>query len=126
MQFINGWPVPNCRPNEVLSGILSTGLNLEFWSTSALKVFFRGAVDMTVAYCKESYELAGTKKGVLSRFMNKQEELKLFIPNDRQKILRLIYNTILKGERHSLLGGFGVTNRFGDKLFGSPEYSSVK
>jgi hypothetical protein len=43
----------------------------------------------------------------------------------RDNILSWIYNNMLSLEGMGLLHGFGVTDKFGDRLWGNPEYQSI-
>jgi hypothetical protein len=84
---------------------MATNANLKYWSQDALEELYKGTAEMI-------QEIKPDKR------------FKKFVQKTRVTY-NTIWNTILKSEGKGLLHGFGVSNRFGDRMWGNPERSSI-
>ena len=123
--LVNGYEVRSDTPAEMLSEILSTP-TLDYWSYGALKRFYCGAIEMVHRFCElRKEELKGPMRAKMTRFSTVAEGLLMRVPKSREGVLEKIYDTILSGNRLGRLPGFGMSNRFGDKILLNPERASI-
>ena len=113
---MNGARVGQVNSQEALAAIFKAIPTLKYWSYDALKTFYVESIRMVVEIFMYS---KGNRSGLRLNQMTKTT------PKDRNGILTAIYNTILNDENKGPLRGFGLTNTFGDKLKGNPEYQSI-
>ena len=114
---MNGFNAGDLNAEQTLACIFKNIPNLNIWSYDALKILYVESVKMVV-------ELFYDKKKNI-RSSSQFSKLIKYCPKNRDKLLNSIYNILLNDEGLSLLRGFGVSNIFGDKLKGNPEYQSI-
>ena len=117
-------------PDKILADLFSSIPNLECWSVSALERLYSGVHEIVRLYCMEiKDQVRGSARSKITKFLNKE----LYMPRNsysdteryRKSLLKLIYECILRAEGLGVLRGFGISNRFGDKLHGNPEKQSI-
>lgn len=123
--FVNGAPYTLKAPKKLLADILASIPDLNYWSYAALRELYEGLVGMVCELC-QAMQKGGVKKAAFTRFLSQAPIQLKFIPIDRDDMLAKIFGIILAEEGMGLLRGFGVTNRFGDKLPADPEKQSLR
>jgi len=114
------------EPAEAISMILGSMTNLDLWSYDSLVSLYTGVIDFVNLYCtvRKGF-LSGPRRAKFTRFINKSDKAKEFIPKDRIKLLEKLYNMILTGEGMNLCRGFGFSNVHKDKPKGNPEVTRL-
>jgi len=110
----------NPDPRKMVAEILRSIPCLEYWSDDALRKLYKGAFllvrDHIHALEREGIKV---KKSSFSRRMG--QVLRSRVPQP----IRSIFEEILSVEKLSVLHGYGLSNRFGDQLYGNPEKQSI-
>lgn len=86
------------------------------------------ALRLVEEFCKLVAEkMKGQEKGQMSRLLRGLRNSRTYIlkARDRKTLCRRYYDLILSMEGLSTLPGFGMSNLFGDKLYGNPEKVSI-
>lgn len=124
---INGTQVRVTEPQTIIPMILPTMNNLPYWSLESLKDLYVGTLRMVVDFCKfRREELTGSQRAKYTRTINRTENSLKFLPGQRERLLEKLYDMILSGEGYGRLTGYGMANKFGDKLKGNPEVDRMK
>ena len=113
-------------PHYMISQVLSCIPCIQYWSHEALKEMLLGIIDMIVEVSEEYRHIKSTPRTAklrFTKFVNKG--YKVFIPKDRLKFVKMIYEFVLKGHRLSVFSDFGFVNKFGDEIRGNPERDSI-
>ena len=126
--YLNGVPIGD-TPREIFPTILSLPSDLQYWGTDALIKFYVGSIEMLFEHTKEVDGKPKKKDLFLSRL--NLEITDLLKAHKKGKVthtgmISRIYNRILMSEKLSPLSGFGISNKFKDKLQGNPEYQSIR
>ena len=98
--------------------------NINYWSYEALRDLYKG----TMQYFSDIYNydsLKGKEKAAATRFQKYITNSIRYIPKDRNKLIALIYETILSCEKMGRLRRFGIGNQFGDSLKGNAEVTRI-
>jgi len=107
--YLNGFPFQGkVRVNDILGAVFFSIPNLKYWSYDGLKELYVGMVQLLTEF--------GMK--VSARMIH-------YLPKTREKMLQRIYEIGLSSEKMATLPGFGLSNTFGDKLYGNPERQSI-
>lgn len=115
-------------PEDVLGATLSAMPNLKYWSEDALRALFTKGVELALDFCteKEEYSVVkGADKANLTRFRSKACTILRFLPQAQGLLLQKVFDQILQSEGLALLHGFGLSNSFGDSLYGDPERQTI-
>jgi hypothetical protein len=125
---INGYLMIDESPNAVLGAIFSIPKDLKYWSVDGLRKFYIAAHELVCELCEERKRDKRKYKNPaqFSRFISTSVARITYLPKDREQMLVKIYDAILLSYRLGHLSGFGMTNRFGDKLQGNPERQTLK
>jgi len=111
---------------EAISACFASMDNLNYWSYDALKDLYKGTMKFFADNYDQDYaSMKGKDKAAFTRFKNWVDNTLQYLPKDRDKLLALIYDTILAGEKLRRLFGFGFSNIFGDHLPGNSETKRV-
>lgn len=122
--LIDGAYVFASTPAEALAQLLECTPNPGCWSYEALKDLYIGYLDIVVAWSHEMKQsVRRTTK--FTKFINQYNKMIKYLPLTQPALVRKIYETILRADNMGLLRGFGVTNQFGDKIKGNPEFQSL-
>lgn len=107
--------------------IIETLPDLQFRSADALQYLYSELIDLTIEMAEEERkEVQGAKRGVLTRYINSLKTRKRRnLPQDRVRMLAVIYDMILAADGMGLLPGFGFGNKYGDSIAGNPERQSI-
>lgn len=108
MKF-NGLEVGNkgAKVQGIIFETLALKANLQYWSEEALQELYRGTAEM------------------IMEVHPKNKRFKTFVDRCKKVTPITIWNTILRKDNKGLLNGFGFSNKFGDRIYGDPERSSV-
>lgn len=119
-------------PNEILSNAFLNISDFEYWSYDALKNLYIGMYEMTTEWClqclNDDNRLKGPTRAKFTRFVNKSKKIVDHIPVNRTDLLKLIYETILRAEKKSLLPGFKFAFKVGKNkvlIDGNPEKQTL-
>jgi len=116
----------DANPNEIMSDILLSMPNLNYWPYPSLKSLYLGIMDMLVNfYHPITKSVKGSAKTKTTKFLKQVNSVKKYFPKNQPDLLRKIYESCLINEGLGTLRGFGFTNRFGDNLSGNPEIHSI-
>lgn len=119
----NGFPVLAIKPSFVFSVVLAAIPDLKYWSHEALKALVTNLLEMVSTL--EDWDSTKRQKSQFRSFRKRLSRFLEFVPKDRDLFLEKIYNLILDCDGLSHLYGFGLSNGFGDRLMGDPEYQSI-
>ena len=124
--YINGRPIPS-DPEVVLPTILADIPDFQYWSEEALSKLYIGALQMAITLAQEEKkERKGAAATKLTRYINAATGKIKFLPRRQEKWVEFMYMIILTAEGFSTLSGFGMSNRFGDRIIKNPEHQSIK
>jgi hypothetical protein len=104
-----------------------------YWSAEALRGFVTGSFvminDFGEQVKKELKEVNSSVSGEVNarftRFRAWTTKSSKFIPKDREKLIKFVYNTIMSCEGKGLLAGFGLSNKHKDTIPGNPEMVTI-
>ncbi len=113
------------KPAHLPAEIFTRLPNLKYWSKDALVKVIKGAFAEEKKMLTLERRCGGIKKGVQTRELKRIALQLVFLPEDHDKIIKLIYEIILRADNMGTLHGFGVANKFGDPLVGNPEIQSL-
>ena len=114
------------KPKEIIPLVLQAITNLPLWSYEALKDLHIGLQYMLIDLCGGQREnKSGSEKATYTRLTTKARKTIRYTPNDRDVLLRLLYDLILEAEGMGRLHGYGMTNKFGDNIRGNPEHNRM-
>jgi len=121
--LFNEFSIHNQKPGKSFFTMMEAIPTLKYWSNEAIKELAVGLSEMVL----ELEELCSDRKqkaqfGVFRRRMKRFFE---FVPEDRDLLLKKFYGLMLSCDGVGLLSGFGLSNSFGDRLVGNPEYQSI-
>jgi len=139
------WKIEVKDPHAVLGEIFTAIPDLKVRSAPALQELYIQTVSALIDIVRLSIQILQERmsklkeddaqahmikenvveRGKLSRFIRSLRRQTQYLPNDRDRLLQKIYDTILESEDMGLLRGFGMGNRFGDFIGGNPERQSV-
>ena len=118
-------------PKVLVSLILTSRLDMKYWSSTALRDLYVESINMAVRMAEDMKEnlpkerqFSG-KRANLTRFINSAPRRLKYIPRTREKLLKKIYEEVMRCEGLGPLRGFGIGNIFGDTLVGDPERQSL-
>lgn len=130
---INGTPFVNPSPKQVTSALLECVLSddLQYWSPQALFNLYMGIMELvveTIEWLKSQPGMKGQRGGNTTRLQKQITRDKLKVKHagvfpQTKDTLKQMYQQYLASNGLGGLHGFGVTNRYGDRLGGNPEYS---
>jgi hypothetical protein len=110
-------------PNKLLSIILSSIKDINYWSTECIYDFVEGTYEQLKIYATSRREEISkdkntpkSEKSRLTRFINNDT----MIPKSRDKLIQFYYKQILLSEGKGLLPGFGM-----EGSLSNPEYQSI-
>ena len=119
----NGFPVLASKPSVVFSTVLSAIPDLKYWSHDALTALVVDLLETITAL--EDWNSSVKQKTQFRSFHKRLSRFLEFVPKDRSLLLDKVYDLILNCDGLSQLYGFGLSNGFGDRLMGNPEYQSI-
>ena len=120
------------------SHLLSRRADFQYWSYPALKKLYVGSLKTIIKLAQyerreiEKRELqqgdkrkGGGAKAKWTRLITQMKRKLSKVPNSRDRLLRTIYEEILRSEHMGTLRGFGLANEYGSVVLGNPETQSV-
>jgi len=131
-------------PSEILPMLITSTPNLEYWSEDALREFLQGSLEFIIEFCQHTIEEINHDLKIRPKSWHKRESAKhlkrqtrnfmrkltshlRIIPHlKREQLIKHAFDLLLSCDRLGPLKGFGLSNKFGDRLFGDPEKSTVK
>ena len=117
--ILNGNQIQTNNPKDLISMMFQRG-DLKHWSEECLNELYKGVYEITVTILIQS------KMKGLTRFINIcKKKLESFENKPKEVLLKTIYNEILTYEGHPLLHGFGIGNKYGDRVQGNSEIQSI-
>jgi hypothetical protein len=122
--LLNGEPIFADSPLGAMSEVFRYIPNLDLWSYEALSDLYVGTVDLIVEWCREMKKTTN-KTQKYTKFINQSKTMLMYIPKDRDAFVKKVYEIILASDGLSTLPGFGMTNQFGDTIYGDPEKQSL-
>jgi hypothetical protein len=125
----DGWQMNNeyfpAEPKQIFS-LAGDFPNLALWSADALSQLYKGLIELSVEMAREEAKTKkGGQKAKLTRLINSSKKRLQYVAQDRNKLIKQIYDAILETEGTGLLHGFGMSNRFGDLIKGDPERQTI-
>jgi hypothetical protein len=122
----SNYPIRINTPKDLIAVTLQSVDNVSLWSCGSLKYLVTEIQSMVIELCEDQkINSVGPKKATCTRNISKAQKSLRYIPNDRDALLVLIYELILEAEGMGRMYGFGLTNKFGDKIRGNPELNRM-
>jgi len=119
----NGFRVLTNKPSDAFSIILSSIPDLKYWSHEALMTLVTNLLE--VVFALENEGSSRKQKMQFRSFRKRLSRFLEYVPKDQVLFLKRIYDLVLSCDGLSPLHGFGLSNGFGDRLMGNPEYQSI-